>query len=116
MPPAIKQAAAAKVGKHSQFPPAGQRAKSYKSKVYTLKEDIFVRIRTDPPRALADYLALRGRDAELADWTATHICMLRAGAAKGAWMSVSADQRTKYALQLLGRLENPNESQSFVIE
>lgn len=100
----------------SEFPPHGWHCSTYKSKVYTLRIEIDVRIIVNPEKALADYLTLLEHDRELAEWVAAHVCMLRAGAKKGQWMKTEQAQRKGYALQLQRRLENPNEPECYQIE
>ena len=116
MPPKSKAAPKSKPKTAVQFPPLGQHASAYKSKVYAVREHIFECNSKDPPRALADYEKLMAENAELARWAATHICMLRARATRGAWMKTTEAQRGRYALQLQRRLAAPNEPDEFVIE
>ena len=69
-----------------------------------------------PSEGLADYEKLMAENAELAKWAATHICMLRARATRGAWMKTTEAQRGRYALQLQRRWAAPNEPDVFFIE
>jgi hypothetical protein len=111
-----KAKAEAKLPAARQFPPAGHRFNTYQTRVYTLREETFVRVNLDPPRALRDFKQLVAADPVLSQWVATHVCMYRARAVRGAWMRTTETQRDLYVQQLLRHLEGPNEAAVYYIE
>ena len=88
----------------ADFPPLGHLPRTDMSRVYTLRDHFSARMESNPEQILSEYRVLMGTDADLAQWMAAHFCMLRAGAAKGAWMRVSADQRKQIRTAVAGPL------------
>ena len=99
----------------TDFPPAGHRVATYKTRVYTYRQDLLVRMSRDPVRALREFKQLVAADRALSQWVAAHLCMRQANAPLGAWMRTTDMQRDLYTQQLLRHLEAPNEATAYYI-